>query len=269
MKDLQKWTLGGALCGALYALVMAAPAAWLASGVAYASAQRVLLQTPSGTVWQGSAHLVLSGGDGSANAVSLPSRLEWRITPAWLGLDVSLSAPCCATAASPIRLGLRASGLAHWQDLQWQLDAPGLKVPAELLMGWGAPWNTLQLTGDLWLTSDHLAGVSSPQGTSHITGRATLQANGMATALSTVRPLGSYRLTSIDTAIQLETVDTAAPHETALLLTGSGRIEQGRLSFQGQAVAAKGREDALANLLHMMGQWQPSADGRARAILKI
>ena len=260
--------MGGVACGIVYALIAYAPASWLASSIASSSGGQVLLQAPRGTVWQGSADLVLSGGEGSTGAVSLPSRLKWQISPAWLGLDVSLSAPCCTLATSPVQLGLRAGSPNSLLDVAWRLHATHLGVPAGLLAGLGAPWNTLQLAGELLFTSEQLAGVWSAQGLQSLTGRASLQASYVATALSTVRPLGSYLLTSAGSALRLETL-SSAPSEAALILTGTGQIEQGRASFQGEALAAKGREEALSNLLHIVGQWQSSTDGRSRSILKL
>jgi general secretion pathway protein N len=265
MKSVRRWMLGGAAAGIAYALIAFAPASWLASGLAAASGGQVLLQTPRGTAWQGSADVVLSGGAGSSDAVSLPSRMAWRLRPVWIGLDLSLDAPCCAPAASPVQIGLRAGSLASPFDVSWQVDAPKLAFPADMLTGLGAPWNTLQLGGDLSLMAERLSGIwSRNDGLAQIAGRADLQASNVTTALSTVRPLGNYRLSSTGAALVLETKPSAA-----LVLSGAGQMVQGRVSFQGEALAAVGFEDALSNLLHIIGQWQPSTDGRSRAVLKI
>jgi len=260
--------MGGVVCGILYAVIAFAPASWLARSLAISSGGQVLLQAPRGTIWLGSADLVLSGGEGSAGAARLPSRLNWQISPVWLGLEVSLSAECCTPAASPVQLGLRSDTLSEMPNVKWRLSAAQLSLPAQLLAGLGAPWNTLQLSGELLFTSDQLVGVWSAQGLQSLMGRSALQVNHVATALSTVRPLGSYLLTSAGAALRLETL-ARAPNEAALILTGTGQIESGRVSFQGEALAAKGFEEALSNLLHIVGQWQTSADGRSRSILKL
>jgi general secretion pathway protein N len=268
MQALKQWMMGGALCGILYAAIAYAPASWLANGVASGTGGQLLLQAPRGTVWQGSADLVMSGGAGSAGAVSLPSRLKWQISPAWFGFDVSLSASCCTLAENPVRLSLSTAALDPRLGVDWRLNTAHLRVPAELLTGLGAPWNTLQLAGEFLFASENLSGVWSGQGLQSLTGRASLQARQVATALSTVRPLGSYLLTSADSVLRLETL-ADAPTDAVLILTGRGQIEAGRASFQGEAVAASGREEALSNLLHIVGQWQPSTDGRSRSILKL
>ena len=79
-----------------------APAHWLAQGVASASQGQVLLLQPRGTVWNGSAQLVLTGGSASQDRAALPGRLDWQLRPAWSGLRAQLHAGCCTPA--PLRL---------------------------------------------------------------------------------------------------------------------------------------------------------------------
>jgi general secretion pathway protein N len=45
-----------------------------------------------------------------------------------------------------------------------------------------------------------------------------------------------------------------------LLLSGKGSLNNGRLQFSGQAEAAQGYEDTLANLLTLLGQRRPDTD---------
>ena len=75
-------TLGvwGAVVGALAAWSLFAPAAWLASRWSRATDQRLLLADARGTVWNGSAQPVLTGGPGSRDAAALPGRLHWQIS---------------------------------------------------------------------------------------------------------------------------------------------------------------------------------------------
>lgn len=255
------WAAWGSVVGLILACIAFAPAAWLASGIAHASQGRVLLQEARGTVWTGSAHLVLAGGDGSAGAMHLPSRLAWQMSPTGLGLTLTLSAPCC-TPSAPLSARVTLAGTG----LDWHLHSPALDLPAELLMGLGAPWNTLQLTGQLHFSSQTLAGRwSKDPALTQLSGQATLEAHQMQTALSTVKPLGSYRLSLAGSTLKLETLTTVT--EAALVLTGTGDLRQGRARFQGEALAAVGREAALANLLHIIGQKQTSTDQRLRSTL--
>lgn len=276
LSSVKSWALWGALCGALYALVIYAPASWLARGLAQLSHHAVLLESAQGTIWQGSAVLTLSAGSGSTGAVSLPSRLHWSITPAWIGFDVGLKTSCCSSSrleASALVVKFRAQ---TWQTIGLTLSTSHFALPAQLLIGLGAPWNTMQLEGDLqFATKDFKGRWSFTQGLEGLSGLATLHANNMATALSTIRPLGSYVVTLMDTSLRLQTQGVGETDKigtnTALVLSGEGQIQTstGQIHFEGEALAVQGREEALLNLLHIIGQWQPTADGRARSIWKI
>jgi general secretion pathway protein N len=257
------WPLTGGLLGLLTATLVCAPAQWLASSIAVASEGRVLLQAPRGTVWAGSAQLLLSGGEGSAGAVRLPSRISWTLAPTWLGASIQLSAP------TALQLNVTLKNLS---TVLWTLETAQLDLPAELLAGLGSPWNTLQLAGMLTLKTtptQPLSGTwSNSLGLQALTGAATLDAVQMQTALSTVRPLGSYRMTLQGVDVKLETPQA----DSALLLSGTGTMVRSSTSkayFLGEATAAAGREAALSNLLHIMGQKQPSSDGRLRTSLRI
>ena len=59
---MKGWALAGVVIGAVPAAVAFAPASWLAGALADATAQRLLLAEARGTVWQGSAVLVLTAG---------------------------------------------------------------------------------------------------------------------------------------------------------------------------------------------------------------
>ena len=77
-RSATRYALWGALLGAVTGLVAFAPATWLASAVASASGQRLQLAEARGTVWSGSAVVVLTGGPGSRVAAALPGRLDWQ-----------------------------------------------------------------------------------------------------------------------------------------------------------------------------------------------
>ena len=73
-----RWAIVGVVVGVLVGVIACAPAAWLVGAVASATQQRVLLADARGTVWSGSAVAVLTGGEGSRDASSLPGRLGDR-----------------------------------------------------------------------------------------------------------------------------------------------------------------------------------------------
>lgn len=252
------WAVTGVLLGGLLSTLAFAPARWLASGIAQASDARAQLLSPQGTVWNGSAQLVLGAGEGSRDAMALPGRLAWRIRPTLGGLQLTWQAPCCLPGAwvwtakpSLAGLQLQLSDLSTAQPAQW---------PSALLAGLGTPWNTLQLQGTLALSSQQLA-LHWQRGGWSLRGQAQLDATRMSTSLSTLQPVGSYRLTLVggpSPALDLRTLDGS------LQLSGSGHWNAGQLQFDGEASAAPGRADALANLLNIIGR----RDG-ARSIIKV
>ena len=238
------WALAGALAGVLPALLAFAPAHWLATAVGRASGQQIQLQAPSGTVWTGSAQLVLTGGPGSQDRAALPARLHWRLRPTWGGLRAELRADCCTPTPLLLRLGL------HWGGARVALADGQSQWPAAVLTGLGTPWNTLQPQGQLLLQTTGLQ-AEWAAGRLAVAGSAQLDALAMSSRLSTLKPMGSYRITlqgGEAAALQLQTL------QGDLQLSGSGQWVGQRLRFAGEASATPEREGALSNLLNIIGR---------------
>lgn len=259
---MKSWAALGAAAGALVALLAFAPAAWLAGAVSQASGERLLLANARGTVWQGSAVVVLTGGPGSRDASALPGRLHWR-----LGLDGSALAlrarqACCLNGELLLRIvpGLGRLRLELPGQTPGTADTAVGQWPASWLVGLGTPWNTLQPAGTLQLRSPGLW-LEQVQGRWRFNGRAELLLGSMASRLSTLDTLGSYRLLVVGDAsgsdpatLQLSTTGGA------LQLSGSGQFlgsgAASRLRFRGQASAGAGSEAVLGNLLNIIGRRQ-------------
>ena len=239
-----RWAASGALAGLLLAIVVFAPARWLASALQQASAGRVLLSDARGTVWSGSAQLMLTGGAGSRDSATLPSRLEWQLRPGWGHGVASFYTACCTP--KPLRLALAP----RWGGLEVTLTDAQSTWPASLLSGLGTPWNTLQPAGLLVLSSQGLT-LTLIQGRVSVVGRVQLEALDLSSRLSTLQPLGSYRLTLQGGAvpgIELATL------KGSLQLAGSGSWVGSRLHFEGAASATPERVEALSNLLNIIGR---------------
>jgi len=239
------WAALGAGLGLLVATVVFAPAQWLASAVHQGSGQRVDLVGARGSVWDGSAQLVLSGGPGSGTGATLPGQVQWRIRPAWSGLRLALRADCCAP--QPLELQAHANGL---KALSLTLGDGQTRWPAGLLTGLGTPWNTLQLQGQLEARTQGVALEWTPNGLA-LAGRLQVDALRVSSRLSTLSPMGSYRVTvegGPTTALQVGTLDGS------LQLTGQGEWLGQRLRFNGVASAAPERVEALSNLLNIVGR---------------
>ena len=64
-----------------------------------------MLAEARGTVWNGSAIAVLTGGAGSRDATSLPGRLDWKVGWRGVGPELRIAHPCCLSA--PLTLALK------------------------------------------------------------------------------------------------------------------------------------------------------------------
>lgn len=251
----------GAAVGGLAAGVAFAPAAWLASAVRHATGGHVLLSEPTGSVWRGQARLTLSGGAGSRDALTLPGRVGWRFGLEGGAPALALEQACCL--AAPLRLRLEP-GFGRWAVALGAAPAGLGQWPADWLSALGTPWNTLQLSGTLRLSSPGLR-LERVQGRWRLDGALQADFEHMASRVSTLPRLGSYRVavrgggaTGDAATVTLSTA--AGP----LLLSGEGQWAGARLRLRGEARAEPGSEAALQNLLNLLGR----RDG-ARALLAI
>lgn len=253
-----RWVGSGLLLGALPALLAFAPAAWLADGVTRASGGRVRLAEATGTVWAGDAVLALASGTDARQALALPGRLHWRV-----GLHAGLPAArikqaCCIHGQWVLQwqpgLQRQRFSLLHEpaaQDLAADSSGAWGQWPLSALTGLGTPWNTMRLNGSLQLTAQPVELVRE-KGLWSLQGDFQLHLNNLSSRLSPLETLGSYSLSfsaqpGAPAALQLQTLSGA------LQLQGQGQWTLQGLRFQAQASAAPGSEDALNNLLNIIG----------------
>lgn len=239
-----RWALAGCIVGVFIGLSIAAPAHWLTNFLQKVSANHLQFSHIRGTFWQGSAQLTLTGGNASRDAVTLPERIDWALAPAWEGLRVKLRADCCMQ--QPMRIKVAP----HWGGFSLQLANHQSRWPAALLSGLGTPWNTIQPQGSLALSTQAFSATVTA-GRVSLNGQLELDANALSSQLSTIKPMGSYKIQltgGSPTKLALET------REGSLQISGSGEWIGARLRFSGEAYAAPGREAALANLLNIIGR---------------
>jgi general secretion pathway protein N len=242
------WAVFGSLLGLLVATVLFAPAAWLSTAMLQISQGRVGLNESSGTVWNGSGQLVLSGGAGSRDATTLPGRIHWRLKPTLtLDLQLNVDADCCTEQSVDILVSPR------WDGLVAVVQPSQSNWPATLLTGLGAPFNTIDLQATLKLNTQVLT-LEWLNKQLKLEGKAALDVIDASTRLSTLRPVGSYRLNfqgsqgAAAPSLNLETLSGS------LLLSGSGQLTGNRWRFNGEASAAPGFEAALSNFLDILGR---------------
>ena len=241
--------IAGVVLGALLALLTQAPAQWVATRLDQISHGTVLLQDAQGTLWNGSAQAVLANDrQNSATQVALPTRVHWTLAPQLqdgrLAFRLNLASNCCTP--TPIV----AHAMPSWNGWVLQVDDHQSEWPAQWLTGLGAPWNTIAPQGTLRLRTQQLVWRNSEQ---RLQGQVELVLHQFSTQLSTVRPLGSYKISLVGGDRPSFALSTL---EGALQMQGHGEWRQNKVRFQGKAFAQEGSESAVSNLLNVLGQRQ-------------
>jgi general secretion pathway protein N len=245
----RRWAMAGAIAGLVIGLAAFPPAAWLASAVDRISHGQVQLVESRGTVWDGSARLLLTGGSASQDARILPGRLGWTLRPGLAAWRLKIDADCCTPQS------LLADLAPGWGTWRMDIAVADSRWPAAVLTGLGAPWNTVQPRGQLRVRTEGLS-LEWSEGRMQVQGTATLDALDLSSGLSTLRPIGSYRLQLLGDGpsqppqLVLETL------QGSLMLSGRGQWNGARWNFRGQARAAPEQELVLGNLLNIVGRRQ-------------
>lgn len=195
-----QWILGGLVVLSVTLLMVAiglafAPASWVDGFVSGATKGRFRIAEPSGNIWRGSGRLVITdgqqnrGNDRSQTSnsdrllvgMALPGRLIWQVTPwpLFIGrLDAQLK-------FDSMKQVIRLKG--HSRELigtAGAMDLPQLRMDQL-----GSPWNTIQPSATLSVRWDEFR-LNNGQ----FFGRGSISLAQVSSALSTVRPLGSYQV---------------------------------------------------------------------------
>jgi len=248
----------GALVGVLCGAVWAAPASWMALLLQRWTDTRVQALHASGTLWNGQASLALGAGPGSGAALAMPGQLSWTLRPTLFspggpGLQMQVQHPVLLAQGALVRL--------QWSGNTWALQmrakedgqAVTAQLPAAWLAGLGAPWNTLQPSGRLQLRLERLRWEAVPDRTAQLDLALRIQLTEVASRISTLPVLGDYELL-LEGGSTVNARLSTRPG-SALQLEGHGQwTPGGPVAFQGQASALAGREEALANLLNIIGR---------------
>jgi general secretion pathway protein N len=238
------WTGMGAAIGAIAATLVFAPAVWVQRAAFAATDGRLVLRESSGTVWHGSAQVGLTGGPGSSDAARLPGRVHWDLRPGLGTMHMALQADCCTTQPQQLTF---TPGLHGWS---LQVLPSQSTWPAALLAGLGTPWNTAQFEGAFLLKTPGLT-LTSAVDRIHVEGAMVLEMPALSSRLSTLRPLGSYKLSlqgGDQPQLDLSTM------QGSLQLQGTGRWTASHLRFTGEARADADHEAELPKLLNIMGR---------------
>jgi general secretion pathway protein N len=254
----------GALIGLLAALVTAllqAPASWLDWGLSQATQGRVRLAQAEGTVWHGKARIMVADIRDARMALSeLGGRTDRapdrRLTLAGLPIpgDFIWDLQPGALLAGRIDLDLRHSSQS--QSSRVSVSLAGIEIskgtmtlPTVALEQLGSPWNSLRPTANVSLSWDHWRIDLQGRGQ----GRLVIELSDVGSAMTPVRPLGTFRgeLVSSGEQAQVNLTTLAGP----LRLEGSGRwtVRSG-LRLEARAWSDPEASDRLQPLLSLMGR---------------
>jgi general secretion pathway protein N len=222
---------------ALGVVFTTAPATWL-------TGSRLRLAEATGTVWRGSGRLVWVDTGESAQTrrslagVALPGRIHWQLAPAPLFLGLIEATLKVDGMTQPVALQ------GSWRELR--LGNGRLELPRIELGALGSPWNTVRPAGAVMLSWSNI--MLGPQ---RFDGGVTIELRNVASALSAVRPLGSYRIEmqgqGTQATISMQTLDGA------LTLTGQGAASARGFSFVARAQPAQADDTRLQGLLGLVG----------------
>jgi len=179
-------------------------------------------------------------------------------------ISLSIENICCLQSA--LVLHYRPS----WSDISslgfsFQIEDSNINLPAQWLTALGAPWNTVDPKGLMYLQTQNARFTSYPfsEKGKVFRGVAELTIKDLSSQLSTLAPLGTYRVTisdqNLSTPTQSNTLISPSLHlslqtlEGRLELSGEGEWKNKHLYFNGLAKAQAGFEAALANLLGVLG----------------
>jgi general secretion pathway protein N len=233
------WLLVAVLSNAAVLLTLF-PAAWITPQFAKATGGHVNLVNPTGSLWHGSASLMLAAGSDTSSATLLPGRIDWHTAfwPLFVG-RVHMTMLQSDAMPTPITVDATRRGAT--------LSQGAIAVPASLLTGLGAPFNTLDLEGNVQLAWSDWRSFQQ-----EAFGQLTVTLIDASSRVSLVKPLGSYRV-----VIQAEgnrSVVDLSTIKGPLMLNGHGTVSAGSTIFNGTASAAPEARDNLAGLLNLLGR---------------
>ncbi|MDD3528869.1 MAG: type II secretion system protein N [Gallionellaceae bacterium] len=237
LRRLAVWL--GLLCVLCAGLVYLAPATWWDLGLRRVSNDVLSLGGVRGTFWRGSGSLQAMLPHGSAVTLSA---IQWQLRAGDL-VRGRLRVSVLAAGSGQVILDMSAgrAGLTVY--------AAHLEMPASLLGSLSPTLRAAAPGGHLTLSSDGLRYVGG-----QFAGRAELVWRDATSSLTSVRPLGDYRL-DLDGAGTGLNCRLSTLGDAALSFDGTAVWQPGRpLTFAGSARPAATQRRELSPLLRLFGQ---------------
>ena len=241
-----RW-LAVALVGVLAAVFVLgafAPASFADLALERATAGRVRLADSAGSLWQGEGRLMLpdlvsAQGDRPGTGMVVPGRLRWRVQPLPLLLGIVDAVLEVDGMSAPVRVNGDLS--------EWHVGAGSLALPEIDLASLGSPWNTIRPVAAVSMRWDPLTIRANS-----VDGKASIELRDAASAMTQVRPLGTYRIDLAGAGHELSLALVTLAGD--LRLEGKGRWEpRAGVSFTAYAWGDGPVRAQLQNLLGLIG----------------
>ena len=236
------------------------PISLLSSQVAKLTQCRVILHQASGTVWQGSSGFgfaqQISGSSQCTPPTAVTERIHWSTLCHLVDLNcqMTVSHP---SFQKPLQVTARSDRI--------EFSPHQMKLSANLLEGFGTPWNTLRPQGDLEIFWNGL------QFSKQSEGMISIKITNLVSPISPVKPLGSYELklnlqsdplvttnasnitntsnTSNTSNMLMQLITLQGP----LILNGKGQLGLNKVNFEGDASADPEARNSLIGVLSIIG----------------
>ena len=236
------WVGGIVVC--LLVLLWQFPARWVLSSIATQTQCKIIIESPAGSIWQGSAAIGFSepsiDGKGCRPALAVTERLYWQMSCHLLkpGCDIQVETPALT---KPLAIAI--------QPGEVRVTDNEARLPAEILEVIGAPWTLLHPRGQL-----HARWSDLIFQTTQSTGSVRISLNDLISPISQIQPLGSYDAQAELTATGLNY--TLSTSKGPLLLQAQGTFSEHKATGQGEASATPEMKEALTGLLNLIGKRQ-------------
>lgn len=234
----------GSIFVALIVLLWQLPARWILSSIGTQTQCKVLIDSPTGSLWQGSAAIGFSepaiDGKSCRPALAVTERLYWDMSCSLLsmGCKVTIETPALS---KPLLISLKP-GEVRVADNE-------ARLPAQILEVLGAPWTLLHPRAQLHARWTDLA-FKEP----NASGSLRISLNDLISPISQIQPLGSYDVQGELGPNGLNY--TLSTSKGPLLLQAQGTISNQGASGQGEANATPEMKEALTGLLSLIGKRQ-------------